>query len=157
MEQSQAKFEGWAVVEMFGHQREIGYVTTEIFGSAVLFRIDTPELPEREFVLESPELIAHQWTPEGTRVKRTSSPARSKLVGPGAIYAITPCTKETALNALESSNRRPLIRLDIPQPQLQQADAVPTPDLPTPAPAMIDVEEYEDEEEPHNDVVQERA
>jgi hypothetical protein len=31
MEQ-QATFEGWAVVELFGHSREIGYVKTEYFG-----------------------------------------------------------------------------------------------------------------------------
>ena len=28
------QFEGWAIVELFGHQREIGYVTTRYFGTA---------------------------------------------------------------------------------------------------------------------------
>src|SRR6185503_17566110 len=31
-EPSQANFEGWAIVEMMGHQREIGFVTTQAFG-----------------------------------------------------------------------------------------------------------------------------
>ncbi|GEM_PF-2856323 len=57
MEAKAAAFEGWAVVEMFGHAKEIGFVTTEAYGSAVLFRVDTPELPEREFILESPEYV----------------------------------------------------------------------------------------------------
>lgn len=37
METEQAKFEGWAIVEMMGHRREIGHVTTEAYGVAVLF------------------------------------------------------------------------------------------------------------------------
>ncbi len=31
MEHETSKFEGWAVVEMFGHSREVGYITTEYF------------------------------------------------------------------------------------------------------------------------------
>ena len=42
---TQSRFEGWAIVEMFGHQREAGFVTTESFGPACLFRVDTPALP----------------------------------------------------------------------------------------------------------------
>ncbi len=33
METQTSKFEGWAVVELFGHSREAGYVTTDYFGS----------------------------------------------------------------------------------------------------------------------------
>lgn len=44
----QSKFEGWAIVEIFGHQRYAGYVTTEAFGQAVLFRVEVPPLAERE-------------------------------------------------------------------------------------------------------------
>jgi hypothetical protein len=40
--QAQAKFEGWAVVEMMGHQKEIGFVTTEYFGGAVIL-LDIPQ------------------------------------------------------------------------------------------------------------------
>jgi len=54
MSEQVAKFEGWAIVEMFGHGREIGYVTTQYFGSACLFQIDVPELPERERTLRRP-------------------------------------------------------------------------------------------------------
>jgi hypothetical protein len=73
---------------MFGHAKEVGYVTTEAYGSAVLFRCDTPELPEREYVLESPEYAADgatgtRWAPVGAKVKRPASPAKSRLIGPG--------------------------------------------------------------------------
>jgi hypothetical protein len=114
-----ASFEGWALVELFGHAKEVGYLTTEAYGSAVLFRCDTPELPEREYVLESPEYASEngagtRWCPVGTKVKRSASPAKSRLIGPGAIYAITPCNEETARRAIESVIRRPLILLELP-------------------------------------------
>lgn len=116
----QASFEGWAIVEMMGHRREIGFVTTQAFGQAVLFRVDTPELPEREFVLESPEYAAHngdrqRWCPTGTKVKRTASPAKSCLVAPSSLYAINPCSEQAAIAAIERSVRRPLIALELPE------------------------------------------
>lgn len=113
MDQPQAKFEGWAVVEMMGHQREIGFVTTEYFGAAAMFRVDTPALPEREFELKRPEYIGGRWTPAGSKVKRVAIPAKSRLVSPGSLYAITPCTEETALHAIENMQDRGLILLEI--------------------------------------------
>jgi hypothetical protein len=114
MEQ-QAKFEGWAIVEMMGHQKEIGFVTTETYGQAILFRVDTPELPEREFILDQPTYInLNGWTRPGAKVKRATVPAHSRLVSPGALYAITPCTEEAARTALEHGLERPLILLEAP-------------------------------------------
>lgn len=129
MEATQSNFEGWAVVEMFGHQREVGYVTTQTFGVASLFRIDTPELPEREYELPRPEYVHldgnMRMAPKGAKVRREASPARSKLVGPGAIYAITPCTEETARKAIEELIHRPLILLSLPEAKpLLEAGAV---------------------------------
>jgi hypothetical protein len=124
-----ASFEGWALVEMFGHAKEVGYVTTEAYGSAVLFRCDTPELPEREYVLEAPEYAMDsekgtRWVPAGAKVKRPASPAKSRLIGPGAIYSITPCTEATARAALERVIRRELILLEMPDKEkLLQAPA----------------------------------
>ncbi len=93
-EQQQAVFEGWAIVEMMGHQREIGFVTTQAFGQAVMFRVDTPELVEREFTLTVPEWTENgdvrSWTPEGAKVKRA------------------------ARTAIEKSAQRPLILLEVP-------------------------------------------
>jgi len=121
--QQSNNFEGWAVVELFGHQREVGFVTTQIFGSAVLFRIDTPELPEREYTLQRPahanlhppteNASTTKWCPAGSKVKRQAVPARTKLVGPSAIYAMTPCTEATAMMAIERSIEPPLILLEL--------------------------------------------
>lgn len=108
MEIQQSNFEGWALVEMFGHQREVGYVTTQIFGQACLFRIDVPEIPEREYQLERPEWIGETLAKEGSKVKRPRVAGRSRLVGPGAIYSINPCTEDVARKSIEKMFAPPL-------------------------------------------------
>jgi hypothetical protein len=125
-EQSQtAVYEGWAIVEMMGHRREIGYVTTEHFGSASLFRVDSPEFEEREFELVRPQYVEGRFAPAGSKVKRQAIPAKSCLVGPGSVYALNPCTEETARKAIERSIDRPLILLSIPdRPQLETAAVI---------------------------------
>jgi hypothetical protein len=126
MEQQQASFEGWAIVEMFGHQREVGFVTTQAFGAAVLFRIETPELPEREYLLERPQTIGSVWAQVGSKVKREAVPPRTKLVGPSAIYAMTPCTEATARMAIERLITPPLTLLELAKTkELSAADEVP--------------------------------
>ena len=116
MEPQTNSFEGWAVVELFGHAKAIGFVTTQTFGQAVLFRVDTPELPEREFVLDRPAYTdangeGSRWTPAGSKVRRRAVPAATRLVGPGAIYSIVPCDEATAREAIEKLIERPLILL----------------------------------------------
>jgi hypothetical protein len=75
-EQQQAQFNGWAKVEVMGHQTHIGFVKTEAYGQAVMFRVDTPELPAREYVLTEPAYVREQvsedlhssrWAPAGTK------------------------------------------------------------------------------------------
>lgn len=105
MEANQAKFEGWAVLELMGHQRETGFVTTEYFGGAALFRVDVPELPEREYELERPEYVDGRWCGKGSKVKSKGVAARSRLVAPAALYALNPCTEEAARKVLEQRER----------------------------------------------------
>jgi hypothetical protein len=111
--EAQANFEGWAIVELFGHQREVGFVTTQAFGAAVLFRIETPAIPEREYLLERPQTVGAFWAPVGTKVRREEIPAKTKLVGPSAIYAMTPCTEDTARLAIERLITPPLTLLEL--------------------------------------------
>jgi hypothetical protein len=120
MDEQQAKFEGWAVVEIIGHNREIGYVRTEYFGPVGLFRIDRPEIPEREYELKRPGYAATlsggtEWAPAGSKVRRGSLPAKSALVGPSAIFRITPCTELMAMEAIEEMLSAPLIVLSLPE------------------------------------------
>jgi hypothetical protein len=125
MEAKQSAFEGWAIVEIFGHQKAIGFVTTEAYGSACLFRVDTPELPEREYVLTRPGYTSttddpgcREWTNAGAKVKRLASGASSQLLGPGSIYRLIPCTEDVAREAIEELIPRPLILLE-PAPKAQ--------------------------------------
>lgn len=114
-ETQQAKFEGFAVIELMGHNKEIGYVTTQYFGGPALFRVDRPELSEREFELKRPQYVDHKWCPAGAKVKRPALPAKTALIGPPAIFRITPCTELMAIEAIEEMMAPPLILLSLPE------------------------------------------
>lgn len=106
-EQKQANFEGWAVLEIFGHQRYAGYVTTEAFGQAVLFRVDVPPLDERERTAKHYEYDDQgQSIPPGSTVKEAAVQGYTKYFGPGAIYAMTPCTQDAAQKAVAGLQQR---------------------------------------------------
>lgn len=114
-ENQQARFDGWAIVDVLGHQRYVGYVTTEAYGQAVLFRIDVPALEERERVTKRPGHAADgRYLPSGTTVKEGAVDGYTKLIGSGSIYALTPCTKEAALKAVEELQARPLMSVALP-------------------------------------------
>lgn len=102
----QAQFEGWAVVEVFGHQRYAGYVTTEAFGQAVLFRVDVPPLEERERTAKHYEYLDGKSIPPGSTMKEAAVQGYTKYFGPGAIYALTPCTQEAAEKAVAAMQSR---------------------------------------------------
>lgn len=107
MTEKQASFEGWAIVEVFGHQRYAGYVTTEAFGQAVLFRVDVPPLAERERKTKHYGYDDEgKSVPPGSIVKEAAVQGYTKYFGPGAIYAMTPCTQEAAEKAVESMQSR---------------------------------------------------
>lgn len=113
-ELKQAQFNGWARVEVMGHQTHIGFVRTEAYGQAVMFRIDTPERPEREYVLEEPAYVEGRWTPQGAKVQRAAMPGLSVLVGAGSIYRIIPCSEAAALKAVEANQRAELKLIELP-------------------------------------------
>ena len=123
MEDQQAQFSGWARVEVMGHQTHIGFVKTEAYGGTVLFRIDMPEMPEREFVLQEPGYVQQsptctQWVRAGATVRRAARPGASVLVGAASIYRITPCTEEVAIAAVDASERAPLQLVSLPSAPL---------------------------------------
>lgn len=118
-EQQQAQFNGWARVEVMGHQTHIGFVKTEAYGGSVLFRIDTPPLPEREYVLQEPAYVdegdgCQSWQRKGATVRRLATEGVSVLVGAGSIYRIVPCTEQAALKAIEAGTRSVLKLVSAP-------------------------------------------
>ncbi len=134
-ETKQAAFEGWAVLEIFGHQRYAGYVTTEAFGQSVLFRVDVPPLPERERLTKYYERADGQDVPPGSKVKETAVQGYTKFFGPGAIYAMTPCSQEAATKAVEKLQPRTLSIIELAPERAQLVAA-----------NVID-EEHDDEED----------
>lgn len=114
-ETNQAKFSGWARVEVMGHQSHIGFVTTEAYGQAVMFRVDSPQIPETEETLSETDWVGDTRVPAGTVVKRGGINASSVLVGSGSIYRIIPCTEAVALHAISSGARRPLSLVRLPE------------------------------------------
>lgn len=117
METQTSKFEGWAVVELFGHSREAGYVTTDYFGSGALFRIEVPPLPKREVTLLRPEWINDVLVGAGSKIERGAVEGRTRFVGPSAIYALNPCTQDAAFMAIESMTRREVKVIDLVKPK----------------------------------------
>lgn len=91
---------------MFGHSREVGYVTTEYFGAGALFRVEVPQLPEREVTLVRPEWVENEMVGAGSKIVRGAVEGRTRFIGPGAVYAMNPCSKDAAFQALESMSRR---------------------------------------------------
>jgi hypothetical protein len=88
--------EGWAVVELFGHTRELGYVTTKYFGNQAMFHIETPAIPEREVILMCGVRVYEpqiQYLPVGSKVRKSAIPGKSRIVGLAAVFAINPCTE----------------------------------------------------------------
>jgi hypothetical protein len=110
----QATFDGWAIVDVLGHQRYVGYVTTEAYGQAVLFRVDVPALEERERVTKRPGYSDGRYLPAGTTVKEGAVAGYTKLIGSGSIYTLTPCTREAAIAAVEEMQARPLMSVALP-------------------------------------------
>jgi hypothetical protein len=82
MAEPKMSFEGWAIVELFGHQQIAGFLTEQSIGGASFVRVDVP---------------AVQGAAEFT-----------KMFGAGAIYAITPTTEEVAALAAEHLKIRPV-------------------------------------------------
>jgi hypothetical protein len=135
----QSQFNGWAKVEVMGHQTHIGYVRTEAYGGSVLFRVDQPQLPEREFTLEEPAYVDGKWTLAGAKVKRAASEGCSVLIGAGSIYRIVPCTESAAMRALEAAERAELKLVELP-PQMALA-----------AGARAESDDFDDEDEEEED------
>lgn len=130
-EQKQSTFEGWALVEMMGHQREVGYVTTEYFGGAAMFRIEVPSIAERELTNEGTE---EKFFPDfgylkpGQVATSAAVPARTRLVAPGSLYALNPCTEEAAKKTAEQM-MRPAFRRVGEAVALIEGDRETDPDL----------------------------
>lgn len=80
------ELKAWALVELFGHQRIVGYLSQQTFGTGVLFRVDVPDLLK-----------------EGKRVRD----GFTRYFGLSSIYSITPISEEMVRELLPSCSGTP--------------------------------------------------
>lgn len=114
MEGQNAKFEGWAMIELFGHGHEAGFVTTQYYGDKAMFQVDVPEIPEREETLQVPKWGDVGLMPVGTVIKKEAIPGRTRLVNPGAVYSMNPATEEAVREVIARNERREIKVISMP-------------------------------------------
>jgi hypothetical protein len=81
-----SELKSWCLCELFGHQRIVGFLSQQTFGTGVLFRVDVPDL------LKDGE------------VKRVGF---TRYFGLSAIYSITPISEELVRQLLPSIDGTP--------------------------------------------------
>ena len=100
MAEQSSEFTGWAIVEVMGHRKLAGYVTTNAFGSAVMFRVHAPAIPPVQQVLEKQQFVPdHGYLPAGTKLQ-VARDEFEQWVGVSSVYAMTPCSEEQAIASL---------------------------------------------------------
>ncbi len=110
--ETKEQVEMWAVVEVMGHRRFAGFVSEQSLGGASFIRVDVPEIQQEGHTL----------------------PAFTKLLGAGSIYAISPCTEQTARAFAAQFAQRSFATYEaprLPAPRDDSSDAgLPCEDLP---------------------------
>jgi hypothetical protein len=84
-----AKFEEWALLELFGHQRLAGRVTEAQIAGGAFVRVDVPDAKGRI--------------------------ALTKYLNPTAIYSISPCDENVAVAAAQRIDAAPIQRYQLEQ------------------------------------------
>ncbi|MDJ1500495.1 hypothetical protein [Xanthocytophaga agilis] len=87
--QEQEKIETWGVLELMGHGKIAGMISTMVIGGATLIKVDVPET----------ETI----------------PAFTRMFNPSAMYALNPTTEVYARRVAESLKSTPIIPYDVEQ------------------------------------------
>lgn len=97
-DQDTTTFEGWAILELMGHRRLIGRLSTATIAGASFLRIDIP---------------------------REEGAETTQFYSPSAVYAITPTTEELARRAAHLNTVAPVSRFELPAPKVPEmvADA----------------------------------
>lgn len=85
-------FEGFAVLELMGHRRLVGFVTEQIVAGHGFLRIDVPSLIEGE------------------------PPTATQFYSPTSVYCLTPTTEAMVRRELEARQPRPVARYGLPSP-----------------------------------------
>jgi hypothetical protein len=85
---TEMKFDTWALVELFGHQRIVGKCTEAVVAGGAFLRVDVPADRDK--------------------------PAFTRLYGAAAIYSINPISEEIARALLQHQRAEPVQRYELP-------------------------------------------
>lgn len=80
------ELKSWALVELFGHQRIVGFLSQQTFGTGVLFRVDVPDLMK-----------------DGKKVRD----GFTRYFGLSSIYSITPISEQMVRELLPACDGTP--------------------------------------------------
>lgn len=95
-------FEGWMILELFGHNVVAGFASEQSIGGAAFIRLDVPEVDGQE--------------------------GFTKFYNGTAIYAMTPTTEEVAREAARRLAVRPVSPWVVPVPDSRRELPAPTMD-----------------------------
>lgn len=116
--------DGYAIVEIMGHDMTAGRISQYPLGSTVLLLVETPELPaippserpgkryESLGAWEGSHGVSGKWV----RDEAPAVPSKKILLGAGAIFRMTLCDVEAATNVLQQRRELPPERF-VPDPE----------------------------------------
>ncbi len=87
-ENEKKTFDEWALVELFGHARIVGRVTEATIVGGAFIRVDVPD--------------------------KEGAIAFTRFFGPGAIYSMSPISRDMAIALAQQQNAEPVKRYEFP-------------------------------------------
>ena len=81
-------FDEWALVELFGHARIVGRVTEATLAGGTFIRVDVPD--------------------------KDGNAVFTRFFGPGAIYSMSPISRDMAISLAAQQNAEPVKRYELP-------------------------------------------
>lgn len=84
-------YEGWTILELFGHRKVAGYVREQNVAGAGFLRIDVPG--------------------------KDGEPVATQFYSPASVYAFTPTTEDLARKVAASMQPEPVTRWELPAPK----------------------------------------
>lgn len=88
-EPTRPKFDEWALVELFGHQRIAGKVSEATLAGGAFLRVDVPAF--------------------------NGEAAFTRFYGPAAVYSLSPVSEEVARGLMSQYRNEPVSRFELPQ------------------------------------------
>jgi hypothetical protein len=114
VEEQKQQLDGYAVVEVLGHNTFAGKISEHAIGGSALLRIDIPEVPEKKIPYTDYDYSNGKCVPVQRVRTLAARPAFTKLIGIGSIYALTPCTEEVARRVAEEGRKQPIDMVSMP-------------------------------------------